>query len=670
MHWRPGANLPRCHWRVLFMNETAKNVLLWVIIAVVLFTVFESFNPRSSRSSDLAYSAFVQNVSSGNVSSATISADQPATISGKLKDGSAFRTVAPMLGFSTNAVVKQMQDQGVEVRQDPSEGFSLIGLLISWLPVLLIVGVFIWFMRQMQSGGGGRGAMSFGRSRAKLQGEDQVKVNFGDVAGCDEAKEEVGELVEFLRDPGRFQKLGGKIPRGVLMVGPPGTGKTLLAKAIAGEAKVPFFSISGSDFVEMFVGVGASRVRDMFEQAKKHAPCIIFIDEIDAVGRHRGAGLGGGHDEREQTLNQLLVEMDGFEGTEGVIVIAATNRPDVLDPALLRPGRFDRQVVVGLPDVKGREQILKVHMRKLPLADDVEPMVIARGTPGFSGADLANLANEAALFAARENAKEVRMDHFDRARDKILMGAERRSMAMSEDEKTLTAYHEAGHAIVGRLVPEHDPVYKVTIIPRGRALGVTMYLPEGDKYSMNRVAIESQLCSLYGGRVAEELIFGNDKVTTGASNDIERATKMARNMATKWGLSDELGPITYGEDEDEVFLGRSVTQHKSISNETASKIDEVVRGILDRAYARSKELLTANLDKLHTMAELLLQYETIDAHQIDDIMAGRQPGPPADWSKNAPGGSTPPPPPPKSDAGAPVGKVGDPAAQNRASLGE
>ncbi|MGB3270013.1 MAG: ATP-dependent zinc metalloprotease FtsH [Rhodanobacter sp.] len=652
------------------MNETAKNVLLWVIIAVVLFTVFESFNPHSSRSSDLAYSAFVQNVKSGNVSSATISADQPPTISGKLKDGSAFRTVAPMLGFSTNAVVKEMQEQGVELRQDPSEGFSLIGLLISWLPVLLIVGVFIWFMRQMQSGGGGRGAMSFGRSRAKLQGEDQIKVNFTDVAGCDEAKEEVGELVEFLRDPGRFQKLGGKIPRGVLMVGPPGTGKTLLAKAIAGEAKVPFFSISGSDFVEMFVGVGASRVRDMFEQAKKHAPCIIFIDEIDAVGRHRGAGLGGGHDEREQTLNQLLVEMDGFEGTEGVIVIAATNRPDVLDPALLRPGRFDRQVVVGLPDVRGREQILKVHMRKVPIASDVNAMTIARGTPGFSGADLANLVNEAALFAARENAREVRMSHLDKARDKILMGSERRSMAMSEDEKKLTAYHEAGHAIVGRLVPEHDPVYKVTIIPRGRALGVTMYLPEGDKYSVNRVAIESQLCSLYGGRVAEELIFGADKVTTGASNDIERATKMARNMATKWGLSDELGPITYGEDEDEVFLGRSVTQHKSISNETASKIDDVVRGILDRAYARSTELLTANLDKLHTMAELLLQYETIDSHQIDDIMAGRQPGPPADWSKNAPGGSTPPPPPPKSDAGAPVGKVGDPAAQNRASLEE
>jgi cell division protease FtsH len=650
------------------MNETAKNVLLWVIIAVVLFTVFQSFNPRGTSSSDLAYSAFAQSVDNGNVASATISADQPATISGKLKDGSVFHTVAPMLGFSTNAVVKQMQDKGVEVRQDPSEGFSLIGLLISWLPVLLIVGVFIWFMRQMQSGGGSRGAMSFGRSRAKLQGEDQIKVNFSDVAGCDEAKEEVGELVEFLRDPGRFQKLGGKIPRGVLMVGPPGTGKTLLAKAIAGEAKVPFFAISGSDFVEMFVGVGASRVRDMFEQAKKHAPCIIFIDEIDAVGRHRGAGLGGGHDEREQTLNQLLVEMDGFEGTEGIIVIAATNRPDVLDPALLRPGRFDRQVVVGLPDVRGREQILKVHMRKVPTASDVNAMTIARGTPGFSGADLANLVNEAALFAARENAREVRMVHLDKARDKILMGTERRSMAMSEDEKKLTAYHEAGHAIVGRLVPEHDPVYKVTIIPRGRALGVTMYLPEGDKYSINRVAIQSQLCSLYGGRVAEELIFGADKVTTGASNDIERATKMARNMATKWGLSDELGPITYGEDEDEVFLGRSVTQHKSISNETASKIDEVVRGILDRAYARSKELLTANLDKLHTMAELLLQYETIDAHQIDDIMAGREPGPPADWTKNASTSTPPPPPPPKGDAGSPIGKVGDPATQNRTGL--
>ncbi len=644
------------------MNEMAKNLLLWLIIAVVLLTVFQSFNPHGASSSDLPYSSFVQSVDNGNVASATISADQPATISGKLKDGSAFRTVAPVLGWSTNSVVKQMQDKGVEVRQEPSNnGFSLLGLLLNWLPIILIVGVFIWFMRQMQAGAGGRGAMSFGRSRAKLQGEDQIKVNFSDVAGCDEAKEEVGELVEFLRDPGKFQKLGGKIPRGVLMVGPPGTGKTLLAKAIAGEAKVPFFSISGSDFVEMFVGVGASRVRDMFEQAKKHAPCIIFIDEIDAVGRHRGAGLGGGHDEREQTLNQLLVEMDGFEGTEGVIVIAATNRPDVLDPALLRPGRFDRQVVVGLPDVKGREQILKVHMRRVPIASDVDPMTIARGTPGFSGADLANLVNEAALFAARENAREVRMTHMDKARDKILMGTERRSMAMSEDEKKLTAYHEAGHAIVGRLVPEHDPVYKVTIIPRGRALGVTMYLPEGDKYSMNRVAIQSQLCSLYGGRVAEQLIFGEDKVTTGASNDIERATKMARNMATKWGLSDNLGPVTYGEEEDEVFLGRAVTQHKNVSDETARKIDEEVRAILDRAYSRTKQLLTENIDKLHVMADALLQYETIDAHQIDDIMAGRTPGPPADWSKNSTSSSTPPPPPPRSD----TGKVGDPATQSR-----
>ncbi|MEO8162122.1 MAG: ATP-dependent zinc metalloprotease FtsH, partial [Arenimonas sp.] len=504
----------------------------------------------------------------------------------------------------------------------------LWAILATFLPYVLFIGIFIYFIRQMQQGGS-RGAMTFGRSRAKLQGENEVKVTFADVAGCDEAKEEVAELVEFLRDPGRFQKLGGRIPRGVLMVGSPGTGKTLLARAIAGEAKVPFFSISGSDFVEMFVGVGASRVRDMFDQAKKHAPCIIFIDEIDAVGRHRGAGLGGGHDEREQTLNQLLVEMDGFEGGEGVIVIAATNRPDVLDPALLRPGRFDRQVVVNLPDVKGREQILKVHMRKVPLDADVDAMTIARGTPGFSGADLANLVNEAALFAAREGAKEVRMEHFDKARDKIMMGAERRSMAMSETEKTLTAYHEAGHAIVGRSVPEHDPVYKVTIIPRGRALGVTMYLPEGDKYSYNKVAIESQLCSLYGGRVAEELIFGSDKVTTGASNDIERATKMARNMVTKWGLSDEMGPIAYGDEEEEVFLGRSVSQSKNVSDDTARKIDEVVRTILDRAYSRTKTILQDNLDKLHIMAEALLAYETIDATQIDAVMEGRRPGPPA-----------------------------------------
>ncbi|MBU8975113.1 MULTISPECIES: ATP-dependent zinc metalloprotease FtsH [unclassified Lysobacter] len=632
------------------MNDLAKNLLLWVIVAVVLMVVFQAFGPRAASSDPLAYDQFVHQVQQDKVKEVKI-ADDGATITGLRTDGSKFTTYKPK---EDKDLINDLINHKVAIEQAPPQsGPSILYIIINVLPWLLFIGIWVYFMRQMQQGGS-KGAMSFGRSRAKLQGEDQVKVTLADVAGCDEAKEEVGELVEFLRDPSKFQKLGGKIPRGVLMVGPPGTGKTLLARAIAGEAKVPFFSISGSDFVEMFVGVGASRVRDMFDQAKKHAPCIIFIDEIDAVGRHRGAGLGGGHDEREQTLNQLLVEMDGFEGGEGVIVIAATNRPDVLDPALLRPGRFDRQVVVGLPDVKGREQILRVHMRKLPLHDDVEPMTIARGTPGFSGADLANLCNEAALFAARENAKDVRMEHFDKARDKILMGAERRSMAMSEDEKKLTAYHEAGHAIVGRVVPEHDPVYKVTIIPRGRALGVTMYLPEGDKYSMNKVAIESQLCSLYGGRVAEELIFGVDKVTTGASNDIERATKMARNMVTKWGLSDEMGPIAYGEEEDEVFLGRSVTQHKNVSNETARRIDEVVRNILDRAYGRTKQILQDNLDKLHVMADALLQYETIDAHQIDDIMAGRTPGPPADWSKS---GKTS-----KDDSERP-GAIGGPAAQ-------
>ncbi|HLT43615.1 MAG TPA: ATP-dependent zinc metalloprotease FtsH [Luteimonas sp.] len=619
------------------MNDLVKNLLLWVVVAVVLLVVFQSFSPQSASPQALTYDQFVQEVQNDRVSQVKIAEDR-TTITGERKDGSKFTTYAPV----DKDMVNDLLNHDVTlVQTPPSSGMSIGMILINVLPWLLFIGIWVYFMRQMQQGGG-KGAMSFGRSRAKLLNEDQTKITFADVAGCDEAKEEVSELVEFLRDPSKFQKLGGKIPRGVLMVGPPGTGKTLLAKAIAGEAKVPFFSISGSDFVEMFVGVGASRVRDMFEQAKKHAPCIIFIDEIDAVGRHRGAGLGGGHDEREQTLNQLLVEMDGFEGGEGVIVVAATNRPDVLDPALLRPGRFDRQVVVGLPDVKGREQILRVHMRKVPLADDVEPMVVARGTPGFSGADLANLVNEAALFAARENAKEVRMDHFDKARDKIMMGAERRSMAMSEQEKTLTAYHEAGHAIVGRLVPEHDPVYKVTIIPRGRALGVTMYLPEGDKYSYNRTAIESQLCSLYGGRVAEELIFGEGKVTTGASNDIERATKMARNMVTKWGLS-ELGPITFGEDEDEVFLGRSVTQHKNVSDETARKIDEVVRDILDRAYQRTRTILTENIDKLHAMAKLLLEYETIDVPQIDAIMEGRDPPPPMGWSPGGPGKNQPKP---------------------------
>jgi cell division protease FtsH len=619
------------------MNDLTKNLLLWVVVAVVLMVVFQSFSPRMAGTGgdSISYSQFLQDVDNGRIRSVDFTDESGFAVNAirfRRNDGSQGLVYGPR----DDKLVDVLYAKKVEMtRAKPASGPSFWSIVLNFLPVILIIGFWLFIMRQMQGGGGGaKGAMSFGKSRAKLQGEDQIKVTFADVAGCDEAKEEVGELVDFLRDPTKFTKLGGKIPRGVLMVGPPGTGKTLLAKAIAGEAKVPFFSISGSDFVEMFVGVGASRVRDMFEQAKKHAPCIIFIDEIDAVGRHRGAGLGGGHDEREQTLNQLLVEMDGFEGGEGVIVIAATNRPDVLDPALLRPGRFDRQVVVGLPDVKGREQILKVHMRKLPLASDVEPMVIARGTPGFSGADLANLCNEAALFAARSNEKEVRMDHFDRARDKILMGTERRSMAMSEDEKTLTAYHEAGHAIVGRLVPEHDPVYKVTIIPRGRALGVTMYLPEGDKYSMNRVAIESQLCSLYGGRVAEELIFGEDKVTTGASNDIERATKMARNMVTKWGLSDELGPVAYGEEEDEVFLGRSVTQHKNVSDETARKIDEVVRSILDKAYARTKKILTENLDKLHSMSQLLLEYETIDVPQIDAIMDGRDPPPPAGWNKS------------------------------------
>ena len=614
----------------MLMNDLAKNLLLWVVVAAVLMAVFNAFGPPKTGTEALSYDQFIEQVKGDRVSSVDIAADR-TTITGKRGDGSQFTTFAP----NDRDMVTDLLENEVAISQAPPKGPGFADYLLNFLPILIIIGFFIFISRQMQQGGS-KGAMSFGKSRAKMQGEDQVKVTLADVAGCDEAKEEVGELVEFLRDPTRFQKLGGKIPRGVLMVGPPGTGKTLLARAIAGEAKVPFFSISGSDFVEMFVGVGASRVRDMFDQAKKHAPCIIFIDEIDAVGRHRGAGLGGGHDEREQTLNQLLVEMDGFEGGEGVIVIAATNRPDVLDPALLRPGRFDRQVVVGLPDVRGREQILKVHMRKLPLADDVVPMTIARGTPGFSGADLANLCNEAALFAARENGKNVRMEHFDKARDKILMGAERRSMAMSEDEKKLTAYHEAGHAIVGRVVPEHDPVYKVTIIPRGRALGVTMYLPEGDKYSYNKVSIESQLCSLYGGRVAEELIFGADKVTTGASNDIERATKMARNMVTKWGLSDELGPIAYGEEDDEVFLGRSVTQHKSVSDDTARKIDEVVRAILDRAYARTSQILRENIDKLHIMADALLLYETIDARQIDDIMNGRPPSPPTGWSPGGP----------------------------------
>jgi cell division protease FtsH len=612
------------------MNDMTKNLLLWVVIAVVLLAVFQSFNPRAAVPTDVPYSQFAQQVGSGGVSTVTFSAEIPSKATAKLKDGNAVSTIVPIDG--NKQLLELLAKSNIEVRQTPPDTINpFVRLLIEWLPILIFIGLLVYFMRQMQAGAGGRGAMSFGRSRAKLQGEDQIKITFADVAGCDEAKDEVSELVEFLRDPSKFTKLGGKIPRGVLMVGSPGTGKTLLAKAIAGEAKVPFFSISGSDFVEMFVGVGAARVRDMFEQAKKQAPCIIFIDEIDAVGRHRGAGLGGGHDEREQTLNQLLVEMDGFEGSEGVIVIAATNRPDVLDPALLRPGRFDRQVVVPLPDLRGREQILKVHMRKVPMSADVEPLTIARGTPGFSGADLANLVNEAALFAARENSREVRMEHFERAKDKIMMGAERRSMIMSEDEKKLTAYHEAGHAIVGLSVPDHDPVHKVTIIPRGRALGVTMFLPEQDRYSHSKISLESRLASLYGGRVAEELTFGEDKVTTGASNDIQRATQLARDMVTKYGLSEELGPMTYIDEEDEVFLGRSVTQHTHVSEETARKIDVVVRGVIDRAYSRAKEILITNAATLDNMAQALLQYETIDREQIAAIMDGRDPPPPKDW---------------------------------------
>jgi cell division protease FtsH len=635
------------------LNDLMKNLLLWTVIALVLLGVFRSFGPNTAMSTGVAYSEFLEKVERQQVLEVKIATDRKMT--GKLQDGKTFELYAP----EDPRLVEKLIANNVKVVQSPPEtGFSLFGLLLNLLPVLLLIGFWIFVMRQMQGGGGGRGAMSFGKSRARLQGEDQVKVTFADVAGVDEAKEEVHELVEFLRDPGKFQKLGGKIPRGVLMVGPPGTGKTLLAKAIAGEAKVPFFIISGSDFVEMFVGVGASRVRDMFEQAKKHAPCIIFIDEIDAVGRHRGAGLGGGHDEREQTLNQLLVEMDGFEGTEGTIVIAATNRPDVLDPALLRPGRFDRQVVVGLPDVRGREQILKVHMRKVPLGDDVRPSVIARGTPGFSGADLANLVNEAALFAARDNSRDVAMTHFERAKDKILMGAERRSMVMSEDEKRLTAYHEAGHAIVGRIVPEHDPVYKVSIIPRGRALGVTMFLPEADRYSHSRIWLESQICSLYGGRLAEELIFGHGKVTTGASNDIMRATQLARNMVTKWGMSDQLGPLMYGDEEEELFLGRSITQTKTVSPETAELIDAEVRALIDRCYNTSKGILQENLDKMHTMADALMKYETIDAIQIDAIMSGRDVPPPADWTEGDGGSPSSP-----SKPTAPVTPSVTPAAQ-------
>ena len=579
----------------------------------------------------MSYSKFRQSVKEGQVRQVNIDG---RVIHGLMGSGDKFTTYSPP---EDPHLVDDLLENHVEIKVDPPQTESfLTQIFISWFPMLLLIGVWIFFMRQMQGGGGGRGAMSFGKSKARLIEEDQIKVTFQDVAGCDEAKEDVQEMVDFLKDPSKFQKLGGKIPRGALMVGPPGTGKTLLAKAIAGEARVPFFSISGSDFVEMFVGVGASRVRDMFEQAKKNAPCIIFIDEIDAVGRHRGAGLGGGHDEREQTLNQLLVEMDGFEGTEGIIVIAATNRPDVLDPALLRPGRFDRQVVVGLPDVRGREQILKVHMKRVPMASNVEVSFLARGTPGFSGADLANLVNEAALFAARKNKRQVDMEDFEKAKDKIMMGAERKSMVMSEEEKRLTAYHEAGHAIVGRLVPDHDPVYKVSIMPRGRALGITMFLPERDQYSASMEKLESQISSLFGGRIAEEIIFGRRKVTTGAQNDIERATNLARNMVTRWGLSERLGPLAYSEEEGEVFLGRSVTKHKMVSEETAHLIDEEIRSFIDRNYERSESILKENLEKLHVMADALMKYETIDHLQIDDIMAGKEPRPPQNWDEAPP----------------------------------
>jgi cell division protease FtsH len=609
------------------LNDLAKNVVLWIVIAVVLATVVSNFSARTTSPQEMPYSAFLEHVKDGSVAQVTFTGDK---INGIRTSGEKFVVFNPETDNS--ALIGTLQDNSVTFGAAPPERQSfLMQLFISSFPILLLIGVWVYFMRQMQGGAGGRGAMSFGKSRARLLNEDQVTVTFADVAGVDEAKEEVGEIVDFLKDPAKFQKLGGKIPRGVLMVGSPGTGKTLLARAIAGEAKVPFFTISGSDFVEMFVGVGASRVRDMFDQAKKHAPCIIFIDEIDAVGRHRGAGLGGGHDEREQTLNQLLVEMDGFEGNEGVIVIAATNRPDVLDPALLRPGRFDRQVVVPLPDVRGREQILKVHMRKLPLAEDVRPSIIARGTPGFSGADLANLVNEAALFAARANRRTVTMEEFERAKDKIMMGAERKSMVMDENEKKLTAYHEAGHAIVGLSVPDHDPVYKVSIIPRGLALGITMFLPEADRYSTSKRRLESRIATLFGGRVAEEIVFGPESVTTGASNDIERATEIARNMVTKWGLSDRLGTLTYAEEDGEVFLGRSVTQHKQVGDKTRDVIDEEVRRVIDSNYRRAREILERESEKLHKMAETLIKYETIDEGQIRDIMAGREPRQPDDW---------------------------------------
>ena len=613
------------------MNKLFKNAMVWIVIAVVLLTVFQSFTPNSIRQQTLDYTSFIELVKTGNVSEVVF---EDNLIKAKRINGDRFITYNPET--DNTALIGELSKSGVRISASPPKGQGIfVSLLINSFPVILLIAVWIYFMRQMQGGiGGGSGAMTFGKSRARLLGENQADVTFADVGGVEEAKEEVFEIVEFLKDPGKYQILGGKIPKGVLMIGSTGTGKTLLARAIAGEAQVPFFTISGSDFVEMFVGVGASRVRDMFEQAKKRSPCIIFIDEIDAVGRKRGAGLGGGHDEREQTLNQLLVEMDGFEDNVGVIVIAATNRPDVLDSALLRPGRFDRQVVVPLPDVRGREQILKIHMRKVPLDKDVKPSIIARGTPGFSGADLANLINEAALIAARANKKYVSMEQLDRAKDKVMMGTERKSMVISEEERKLTAYHEAGHAIVGLSVQDHDPVYKVTIIPRGIALGLTMFLPEQDRYSFSKRRLVSQITSLFGGRAAEELIFGKDSVTTGASNDIEKATEIARKMVTKWGLSDKLGPLTYIEDEGEVFLGRSVTQHKQVSDITVKTIDEEVRRIIDQSYHDAADILKTNIKRLHKMAAALIKYETLDENQIGDIMNDKEPKPPEGWDQS------------------------------------
>ncbi len=632
------------------MSDLAKNFVVWIILAAALMFVFNSFSPEQNQN-DIDYSTFLNEVQNDRVSEVVIA---DLIIYGERNDGSTFRTIRP--NVQDPKLMDDLVNHNVRIIGKEREEPSLFSqLLVAAFPILLVLAIFVFFMRQMQGGGGGRGGpMSFGKSKAKLLTGDQINTTFADVAGVDEAKEDVGELVEFLSDPGKFQRLGGRIPKGVLMVGPPGTGKTLLAKAIAGEAKVPFFSISGSDFVEMFVGVGASRVRDMFEQAKKQAPCIIFIDEIDAVGRHRGGGYGGGNDEREQTLNQLLVEMDGFEGNEGVIVIAATNRPDVLDKALLRPGRFDRQVYVSLPDIRGREHILKVHSRKVPLHESVSLSVLARGTPGFSGADLANLVNEAALFSARANRRYVTMDEFEKARDKIMMGAERKSMVMSEKEKINTAYHEAGHAIIGRLVPQHDPVHKVTIIPRGRALGVTQYLPEEDRYSMNRIQLFSQLCSLFGGRIAEEIIGGFDNVTTGASNDIERATQMARNMVTKWGLNQKMGPMLYGEDESQIPGGGNT----HYSEDTSREIDQEVRLILDEAYKEASKLLKKNRDILEAMKDALIEYETIDAEQVDDLMNRKKVRKPKDWDKPGPDSSSRKKPQnKKSDSDPSVGSV-------------